>query len=192
MTRHIKRGGKVWINIYPDRPLTKKPAETRMGSGKGSPEWWVANVKPGRVLFEVAGVDEELAREATDPCHPQAAPQGTHHQARGGRRIMAIGTKELAPSELDTFEDERLVDELKKAKEELFNLRFQSATGQLESHGRLRAVKRDIARIYTVIRERELGIRATPARSRLPAKAEKKTKKAKAADAADGRGRGRG
>ena len=64
MTRHIKRGGKVWINIYPDRPLTKKPAETRMGSGKGSPEWWVANVKPGRVLFEVAGVNEELAREA--------------------------------------------------------------------------------------------------------------------------------
>ena len=64
MTRHIKRGGKVWINIYPDRPLTKKPAETRMGSGKGSPEWWIANVKPGRVLFEVAGVDEALAREA--------------------------------------------------------------------------------------------------------------------------------
>lgn len=64
MTRHIKRGGKVWINIYPDRPLTKKPAETRMGSGKGSPEWWVANVKPGRVLFEVAGVPEQLAREA--------------------------------------------------------------------------------------------------------------------------------
>ncbi len=55
---------ELWINIYPDRPLTKKPAETRMGSGKGSPEWWVANVKPGRVLFEVAGVNEELAREA--------------------------------------------------------------------------------------------------------------------------------
>jgi large subunit ribosomal protein L16 len=64
MTRHIKRGGKVWINIYPDRPLTKKPAETRMGSGKGSPEWWIANVKPGRVLFELAGVDETVAREA--------------------------------------------------------------------------------------------------------------------------------
>jgi len=93
---------------------------------------------------------------------------------------MAIGSKELASSELDTFEDERLVDELKKAKEELFNLRFQSATGQLESHGRLRAVKRDIARIYTVIRERELGIRATPAPVEAPAKAEKKTKKAKA------------
>ena len=64
MTRHIRRGGKVWINIYPDRPLTKKPAETRMGSGKGSPEWWVANVKPGRVMFELSGVDETVAREA--------------------------------------------------------------------------------------------------------------------------------
>ena len=64
MTRHIKRGGKVWINIYPDRPLTKKPAETRMGSGKGSPEWWVANVKPGRVMFEISGVTEDIASEA--------------------------------------------------------------------------------------------------------------------------------
>jgi large subunit ribosomal protein L29 len=86
---------------------------------------------------------------------------------------MAVGSKELAPIELDTFENDRLIDELKKAKEELFNLRFQSATGQLESHGRLRAVKRDIARIYTVIRERELGIRATPVATEAPAKAEK-------------------
>ena len=98
---------------------------------------------------------------------------------------MAIGSKELAPVELDTYEDERLVDELKKSKEELFNLRFQSATGQLESHGRLRAVKRDIARIYTVIRERELGIRATPAPVEAAAKAAKKTKKTEdVADAA--------
>lgn len=64
MTRHVKRGGKVWINVFPDRPLTKKPAETRMGSGKGAPEWWIANIKPGRVVFELAGVNEELAREA--------------------------------------------------------------------------------------------------------------------------------
>ncbi len=64
MTRKIKRGGKVWINVYPDKPVTKKPAETRMGSGKGNPEGWVAVVKPGRVMFELAGVDEELAREA--------------------------------------------------------------------------------------------------------------------------------
>jgi len=96
---------------------------------------------------------------------------------------MSIGSKELATDELDTFEDERLVDELKKAKEELFNLRFQAATGQLESHGRVRAVKRDIARIYTVIRERELGIRATPVAVEVPAKAEKKTKAKKEAAA---------
>ena len=64
MTRYIKRGGKVWIKIFPDKPVTKKPAETRMGSGKGSPEFWVAVVKPGRVLFEMNGVSEEVAREA--------------------------------------------------------------------------------------------------------------------------------
>jgi len=64
MTRHIKRGGKVWINIFPHKPVTEKPAETRMGSGKGSPEYWVAVVKPGRVMFELAGVSEEIAREA--------------------------------------------------------------------------------------------------------------------------------
>ena len=64
MTRYIKRGGKVWIKIFPDKPVTAKPAETRMGSGKGAPEYWVAVVKPGRVMFEIAGVPEETAREA--------------------------------------------------------------------------------------------------------------------------------
>ena len=64
MTRHMRRGGKVWIKIFPDKPVTKKPAEVRMGSGKGSPEYWVAVVKPGRVLFEMSGVTEDVAREA--------------------------------------------------------------------------------------------------------------------------------
>ena len=64
MTRYIKRGGQVWIKIFPDKPVTEKPAETRMGSGKGSPEYWVAVVKPGRVMFEIGGVEEELAKEA--------------------------------------------------------------------------------------------------------------------------------
>ncbi len=64
MTRYIKRGGQVWIKIFPDKPITEKPAETRMGSGKGSPEYWVAVVKPGRVMFEIAGVAEEVAQEA--------------------------------------------------------------------------------------------------------------------------------
>ena len=64
MTRHIKRGGKVWIRLFPDKSVTKKPAETRMGSGKGSPEYWVAVVRPGRIMFEIAGVEESVAREA--------------------------------------------------------------------------------------------------------------------------------
>ncbi|TSE14903.1 50S ribosomal protein L29 [Arthrobacter sp. KBS0703] len=93
---------------------------------------------------------------------------------------MAVGSKELAPAQLDGFDNERLVEELRKAKEELFNLRFQSATGQLENHGRLRAVKKDIARIYTVLRERELGIRAEVAAPVVEAKEEKKSKKSAA------------
>ncbi len=66
MTRRVKRGGKIWIRVFPDKPVTQKPAETRMGSGKGNPEFWVAVVKPGRVLFEMSGVSEELAREALE------------------------------------------------------------------------------------------------------------------------------
>src|SRR4029453_2511245 len=90
---------------------------------------------------------------------------------------MAVGSKDLAPAQLDGFDNERLVEELRKAKEELFNLRFQSATGQLENHGRLRAVKKDIARIYTVLRERELGIRAEVAAPVGEAEEEAKVKK---------------
>ena len=100
---------------------------------------------------------------------------------------MAVGSKDLTAEQLRGHDSERLVEELRKAKEELFNLRFQSATGQLESHGRLRSVKRDIARIYTVLRERELGIRAEVAAPVVEAKEEKKSKKAatKKADKAE-------
>ena len=101
---------------------------------------------------------------------------------------MAVGTKELAPDQLRGLDDSKLADELKKAKEELFNLRFQSATGQLDNHGRLRAVKKDIARIYTEMRERELGIGSAPAAPKVSEKAdkaEKADKKAKAEKKAD-------
>ena len=101
---------------------------------------------------------------------------------------MAVGSKDLAPAQLDGLDSERLVAELRKAKEELFNLRFQSATGQLENHGRLKSVKRDIARIYTVLRERELGIRPEPApvvEAKEEKKAKKASKKAEAAEAAE-------
>jgi large subunit ribosomal protein L16 len=83
ITRHIRRGGKVWINIFPHKPVTKKPAETRMGSGKGSPESYVAVVKPGRVMFEMSGVDEALAREAMHLA-AQKLPIKTRFLARGG------------------------------------------------------------------------------------------------------------
>ena len=99
---------------------------------------------------------------------------------------MAVGSKDLTAGKLDELDNERLFEELKKAKEELFNLRFQSATGQLENHGRLRAVKKDIARIYTVLRERELGIRAEAAPAVVEAKDEKKaSKKADKAESAE-------
>ncbi|GAA2172329.1 hypothetical protein GCM10009784_02350 [Arthrobacter parietis] len=101
---------------------------------------------------------------------------------------MALGSKELATDQLDGFDKDRLVEELAKAKEELFNLRFQSATGQLENHGRLRSVKRDIARIYTVLRERELGLRpdvVAPVEEAKTEKAGKKSKGSKAASTKD-------
>ena len=83
MTRHIKRGGKVYIRVFPDKPITKKPAETRMGKGKGGNEGWVAKVKPGRVLYEIEGVDEKLAREAFHLAHHKL-PIPTRMVSRGG------------------------------------------------------------------------------------------------------------
>jgi large subunit ribosomal protein L16 len=89
MTRYTKRGGKVWIKIFPDKPVTEKPAETRMGSGKGSPEYWVAVVKPGRVMFEIAGISEEVAREAMRlashklPCKTKFVKRSAENEAGG-------------------------------------------------------------------------------------------------------------
>ena len=123
MTRYIKRGGKVWIKIFPDKPITAKPAETRMGSGKGTVEYWAAVVKPGRVMFEIAGVPEEIAREAL--------------------RLAMHRGKSV----------EELNEELVAAKKELFNLRFQNATNQLDNTSRIKEVRKNIARIQTLITE---------------------------------------
>ncbi len=110
MTRYMKRGGKVWITIFPDKPISKKPAETRMGKGKGNPEEWVAVVKPGRIMFEIGGVSEEIAREAlrlaqhklpikTQDCHP-CRPAGwegrvTHEDERDPR-VLRRGARQEA------------------------------------------------------------------------------------------------
>ena len=122
MTRYVKRGGKVWIKIFPDKPVTATPAETRMGKGKGALEYWVAVVKPGRVMFEIAGVPEETAKEA-----------------------LRLATHKSAAE---------LNDELVAAKKELFNLRFQNATNQLDNTSRIKEVRKNIARIQTVIVEK--------------------------------------
>ena len=144
MTRYIKRGGKVWIKIFPDKPVTEKPAETRMGSGKGSPEYWVAVVKPGRVMFEIAGVDDATAREAL---------RLAMHKLPCKCKIVSKAEK---ANELRKLSTEELVAKEKELKEELFNLRFQLATGQLSNPQRIGECKKDVARVKTLLCEREL------------------------------------
>ena len=150
MTRYIKRGGKVWIKIFPDKPVTEKPAETRMGSGKGSPEYWVAVVKPGRVLFEIADVSEETAREALR--------LAAHKLPVKCKFVKREGVEEasMKANELRDMSAAELTKKLAELKEELFNLRFQHAINQLENPGRIETVKKDIARVKTVMRSNEL------------------------------------
>ncbi len=90
MTRHVRRGGKIWIRVFPDKPITKKPAETRMGSGKGSPEGWVSVVRPGRILFEMDGVDAEVAREAMRLA-AHKLPVKTRFVVREGSEAAEVG-----------------------------------------------------------------------------------------------------
>ena len=127
MTRYIKRGGKVWIKIFPEKPITHKPMGVRMGKGKGAPEYWVAVVKPGRVLFEISGVPEDVAKEA-----------------------LRLATHKL-PCKCKVVSRAQLVE----AKKELFNLRFQNATNQLDNTSRIKEVRKNIARIQTIITEKE-------------------------------------
>lgn len=117
MTRRMKRQGKVWIRIFPDKPITKKPAETRMGKGKGSPEYWVAVVKPGRILFEVGGVPEDIAREAMRlaiqklpiaakfVARPEVTPYGLPAQGDGAEQAVEINLAD-APADDATTPDE--------------------------------------------------------------------------------------
>ena len=153
MTRYIKRGGKVWIKIFPDKPVTAKPAETRMGSGKGALEYWVAVVKPGRVLFEIAGVPEETAKEALRlamhklPCKCKIVSKA---DLEGGDNSETNKFVE----ELKNKSANELNEELVAAKKELFNLRFQNATNQLDNTSRIKEVRKNIARIQTVITEK--------------------------------------
>ena len=138
MTRKIKRGGKVWINIFPDKPVTKKPAETRMGSGKGSPEGWVAVVKPGRVMFELAGVPEPLAREAMRLAGHKLPVKTKFVMREDGRARMKAHRGHAA-----TWTTRELVELVGNKRQELFNLRFQHATGSSRTPRAAGEAKRD-------------------------------------------------
>ena len=135
MTRYIKRGGKVWIKIFPDKPITSKPIGTRMGKGKGAPEYWVAVVKPGRVMFEIAGVPEETAREALRLAMNKLP------------KINKI--REMSSPDLEK--------ELGELKTELFKLKFSLATNGLDNPMKIKEVKKDIAKINTVLTERKIA-----------------------------------
>ena len=149
MTRHIKRGGRIWIRIFPDKPISKKPAEVRMGNGKGNPEYFVAEIVPGKVLYEMDGVEEALgpgglrARrgEAADPHGLRAPP----HRLKGSD----MKASELRSKNVDELQKELL--ELRKAQ---FGLRMQLATQSLTKNSEIQRVKREIARVHTVLTEK--------------------------------------
>ena len=146
LTRHMKRAGRVWIRVFPDVPVSKKPAEVRMGSGKGTPELWVARVKPGRVMFEIDGVTVQTAKEALVARRRQAADQDALRRAHCGVIVMA----EMKVADIRAMSPDQMDDAILNLKKERFNLRFQRATGQLENTSRLREARRDIARIKTI------------------------------------------
>jgi len=146
MTRHIKRGGRIWIRVFPDKPISQKPAEVRMGNGKGSPEYWVAEIQPGKVLYEMDGVDEALAREAFRLAAAKL-PIETVFVVRMVGEIMNV-------SELRAKDASQLNAELLELLKAQFSLRMQIATQQLSNTSQLGKVRKDIARVKTILREK--------------------------------------
>ena len=149
INRHIKRGGRIWIRIFPDKPISQKPAEVRMGNGKGNPEYWVAEIQPGKVLYEMEGVSEELAREAFRLAAAKL-PIATTFVAR---HIGAKGI-DMKASELRAKSATELGQELESLLKAQFGLRMQRATQQLTNHSQFRKVRRDIARVHTLLSEK--------------------------------------
>jgi large subunit ribosomal protein L16 len=147
MTRHIKRGGRIWIRIFPDKPISKKPAEVRMGNGKGSPEYWVAEIQPGKVLYEMDGVEESQAREAFRLAAAKL-PLETTFVTRH------LGVNHMKASELRQKNDADLAKELLDLRKAQFSMRMQIATQQLSNTSQLGKVRKDIARVKTIQREK--------------------------------------
>ena len=149
MTRFIARGGKIWVRVFPDKPITKKPQETRMGKGKGAPEAWVCVVRPGKVMFEMEGVPEKSRAGGDEAGRRQAADSyEVRHAFRAGEDVMkAAELRDLGVDELGVKERD-LTDQL-------FRMRIQQSMGQLEAPDRLRTVRRDLARIKTFLKQKQ-------------------------------------
>ena len=145
MTRYIKRGGNIWIRIFPDKPITKKPLEVRMGKGKGNVEYWVALVQPGKVMFEMAGVEEEQAREAFRLASAKL-PIKTHFIKKDCN--MSNDLADLRKKNM-----QQLDAELISARESQFGLRIKHKTGQLNETSELMKVRKKIAQIKTIMNE---------------------------------------
>ena len=149
MTRHIKRGGRIWIRIFPDQPISQKPAEVRMGNGKGNPEYFIAQIRPGTVLYEMDGVDEIMAREAFALAAAKLPLRTTFVQ-----RMMG---GDMKPSELRAKDKAQLDQELQELLKAQFSLRMRKATQQLSNSSQIKRVRRDIARVRTILREKAVA-----------------------------------
>lgn len=145
LTRYVKRGGKIWIRIFPDKPITKKPLEVRQGKGKGNVEYWVSLIQPGRMIFEIEGVTNELAREA----FRLAAGKLPLKTSFVEREVILMNTKELRERPIKELEDE-----LQSLYKERFNLTLQKSTKQLAKPHLLNQTRKQIARVKTILRER--------------------------------------
>ena len=150
MTRHIKRGGRVWIRIFPDQPISKKPAEVRMGNGKGSTEYYVAQIQPGKMLYEMDGVSEELAREAFRLAAAKL-PIETTFMTR--QMVVKKGAK-MKATDLRAKSVDELNAELIELRRAQFSLRMQVATQQLSKVDQLGKVRKDVARVKLVLAEK--------------------------------------
>jgi large subunit ribosomal protein L16 len=149
LSRHIKRGGRVWIRVFPDKPISRKPAEVRMGNGKGNPEYFVCEIQPGKIIFEMDGVDAALAKEAF-----ALAAAKLPFRTASVHRLLGEGNPSMKASELRAKSGDDLQKELNELLKAQFGLRMQHATQQLANTSQIKKVRRDIARVRTVIKEK--------------------------------------
>ena len=154
ISRHIKRGGRIFIRIFPDKPISQKPAEVRMGNGKGNPEYYVAEIQPGKVLYEINGVPEQLAREAFTLAAAKLPLSCTFVTRQVGH---VTRSKSMKASELRTKDVPALEKEVTDLLRAHFGLRMQKGTQQLTNHSQLKNTRRDIARAKTILAEKKKG-----------------------------------